>query len=576
MLNVNTHPFFRLLKPVLRPVLGAVVIQIFASLSSWIAWQALVDLTQGLVAGLPARQVYPALGWFIAGLGLQSGLGAIALAITHFADANLQYSLRMQLIEKLGRLPGNAFDERSAGNIRQVIQNDVEALHQLVAHSLVEGVALVLTPLVGLLFCFSLNWRLGLAACLPIVLYFLLMALLSRGSMRDIMTQISRQLAGISAVIVDYVRGIAVLKIFGRAGEGYHRFTTASRQFHADFSALVRPAMKAQSLAIIALSSPVVALVMLLAGIGGMNSGALGAADVLVAMLVAMLLPAAVLTAALANQVRSAAFVAASTIQQLLDQEALANAVAPILPGPGEITLHQVGFHYGEKAALRDISFTLPPGSVTALVGPSGAGKTTLARLLARQQDVTSGQICIDGHDIRHIPLPQLYRLVGVLEQTPTLPAISLAQNIALGMENVSLEEIRQAARAARIDARIMTLAKGYDAVPGIDVRLSGGEVQRVAIARLILAAPLILIMDEATSALDPDGEADLRQALATLTQGRTTLMIAHRLSTLQHATHILVMEKGQLREQGKHAELLAEGKLYARLWQAFSLEGAA
>lgn len=574
MLSLKNNPLLMVLRPVLTPTLIAVAIQILASLSSWISYQALVDITQGLVSHLPVEQIYLVLGWFVAGLGLQSGLGAIALAITHFADANLQCSLRIRLIEKLGRLPAVWFGEHAAGKTRQVIQNDVEALHQLVAHSLVEGVALVVTPLVGLCFCFALNWRLGLAACVPILLYCLILVLLSCGNMRGIMTKISTQLAGISAVIVDYVRGIVVLKVFGSAGEGYQRFTDASRHFHDEFSALVRPAMKAQSIAIIAITSPVVALVMVLVGIWGIGNGTMGAAEVMVATLVAILLPASIMTVALADQVRSAAFVAASDIQALLNQDELPNACEPVSLGTGEITLRQVGFRYGEKEILRDINLTLPAGSFTALVGPSGAGKTTLARLIARYQDVACGQICIDGHDIRHIPLPQFYRMVGVLEQTPALLAIPLAQNIALGMEDIPLERIRQAARAALIDARIMALPRGYDSVPGIDVHLSGGETQRVAIARLILAARPILIMDEATSAIDPDAEMEIRQAIANLTRGRTTLAIAHRLSTIKDATQIVVIDQGQLSEWGKHAELLARGGLYGRLWRECSATG--
>ncbi|ERK14214.1 hypothetical protein L580_3893 [Serratia fonticola AU-P3(3)] len=571
MLSLKTNPLLMVLRPVLTPTLVAVVIQILASLSSWISYQALIDITQGLVAHLLVEQVYLAVGWFVVGLGLQAGLGAIALAITHFADANLQCSLRIRLIEKLGRLPAVWFGERAVGKTRQVIQNDVEALHQLVAHSLVEGVALVLTPLLGLCFCFTLNWRLGLAACVPILLYCLVLALLSRGNMRGIMTKISTQLAGISSVIVEYVRGVAVLKVFGSTGEGYQRFTNASRRFHDEFSTLVRPAMKAQSLAIIAITSPAVALVMVLVGIWGMAKGTMGAAEVMVATLVAMLLPASIMTVALADQVRSAAFVAASSILALLDQDELPDADEPVSLAAGEITLRQVGFRYGEQQILQDINLSLPAGSFTALVGPSGAGKTTLARLIARYQDVTGGQICIDGHDIRQIPLPQLYRMVGVLEQTLALPAITLAQNIALGINDVPLERIRQAARAALIDERIMALPRGYDSVPGIDVHLSGGEAQRVAIARVILAARPILIMDEATSAIDPDAEIEIRQAIANLTRGRTTLAIAHRLSTIKDASQIVVIDRGRLCERGKHAELLAQGGLYSRLWREFS-----
>ncbi|HAS8352986.1 TPA: ABC transporter ATP-binding protein [Vibrio vulnificus] len=571
MLNSNTHPLLIILRPVLFPVLVAVVIQIGASLSSWIVYDSLVKIMQGLIKEMSAGSVSLSLWRFIIGLGLQSGLSALALAITHFADASLQRDLRTQLINKLGRLPAMWFSERSSGSIRQLIQNDVEALHHLVAHSLVEGVAFVMTPLVGLCFCFMLNWQLGAAACVPVALYFLIFALISRGHMRDIMTKISIQLTVISAVIVDYVRGVAVLKVFGKSGEGYQRFTEASRRFHDDFSSLVRPAMKAQSVAIIAISVPVVASVMLLTGVWGVENGTVTAAETLVATLVAMLLPASVMTVAQASQVRSTALVAAGDILKLLSEAELPDSTASVAPGAGAVTLCNVGFSCGEKKILCGISLTLPPGSFTALVGPSGAGKTTLARLIARQHDVTCGQICIDGHDIRRIPLSQLYKSVGVLEQSPSLPAISLAQNIALGMDNVPLEEVRQAARAALIDERIMMLPHGYDSVPGVDVHFSGGEAQRVAIARLFLAARPILIMDEATSAIDPDSETELRQAIANLARGRTTLVIAHRLSTIQGADQIVVLDNGRLRECGRHESLLSDDKLYARLWREFT-----
>ena len=218
MLNSNTSPLLMILKPVWIPTLLAVEIQIVASLSGWIVYQSLLEITERLIGGATTAQISHALWIFIIGLGLQSGLSAIALAITHFADANLQHKLRLHLIDKLGRLPAVWFGKHASGGIHQVMQNDVDALHQLVAHTLVEGVAFVTTPLVGLCFCFSLNWRLGLAACVPIVLYFILysfiFSILSGGNMKGIMKKISQQLAEISAVIVDYVRGVPVLKVF--------------------------------------------------------------------------------------------------------------------------------------------------------------------------------------------------------------------------------------------------------------------------------------------------------------------------------------------------------------------------
>lgn len=575
MLNSNTNPLLMILKPIWLPTLIAVVIQIIASLSGWIVYQSLLEITERLIGGATAAEISHALWTFIIGLGLQSGLSAIALAITHFADANLQYKLRLHLINKLGRLPAVWFGKHASGSIRQVVQNDVDALHQLVAHTLVEGVAFITTPLVGLCFCFSLNWRLGLAACIPIALYFVLYSLifsiLSGGNMKDIMKKISNQLAEISAVIVDYVRGVPVLKVFSRTGTGYQKFTDVSHRFHNNFSALVRPAMKSQSIALIILSSPVVALIMILFGIWGLEKNSVTTAEIMVATLVAMLLPASIMTIALANQVRSTALVAAGNIQKLLHEKELANATQPVSLDKGEIVLQNVGFSYEDKQVLHDISLTLPPGSFTALVGPSGAGKSTLAHLIARQQEVSSGRICIDGHNINDIPLSQLYEWIGVLEQTPSLPAISLAQNIALGMQDIPLEKIREATKAALIDKRIMALPKGYDSIPGIDVHLSGGEAQRVAIARLILAARPILIMDEATSAIDPDSEREIRQAIVNLARGRTTVAIAHRLSTIKDADQIVVLNKGRIEECGTHAALLANNKLYAHLWREFT-----
>lgn len=568
MLNKKEHALFCILKPILLPTTVAVVLQIMGSLSAWIAYTALVKAANLLLEGNAAIAVYKTLGWFLIGLGLQSGLGAFALVITHFTDANLQRRLRYALIDKLGKLPLFGFNVQAPGKTRQIIQNDVDALHQLVAHTLVEGVAFICTPLVGLLFCFSLDWQLGVAACIPLLIYFMLFNLLSRTNMHDIMSRIALCLADISAAIVDYFRGVAVLKVFGQGAQGYTRFSEASRTFHDNFITYVRPAMRVQAIAAVVLTPPIVAFIIGTWGSFGVYHGGMGAVDVMVASIVAMLLPASIMTIVLSNQVRSAAVVAAQRIIDVLDAQELPNTGSPVALENGTISFEKVNFDYDGQPILHNINLTLPAGSFTALVGPSGAGKSTLAQLILRYQDVSSGRILLDGHDIRDLPLSQLYRNVAVLEQTPSLPALTLAENIALGMGNVSLARIRAAARQALIDERIMALPKGYDAIPGVDVRLSGGEAQRVAIARLILMQRPIVIMDEATSAIDPDAEAEIRQAIANLIAGRTTLAIAHRLASIDAADQIIVVDRGYIVEKGNHSSLVNSNGLYAWLWK--------
>jgi len=238
------------------------------------------------------------------------------------------------------------------------------------------------------------------------------------------------------------------------------------------------------------------------------------------------------------------------------------------IPASQEVRVENVSYAYGKgHQALSNISFTLEPGTVTAIVGSSGSGKSTIARLLLRFFDPSEGRITLGGADLRQIESTELYRRIGFVLQEVRLINASVRENIALGRPSASQQEIEDAARAANIHDRILTLPRGYDSVVGEDAQLSGGERQRVSIARAVLLDPPILVLDEATAAADASNEVAIQDALSRFAQGRTLLVIAHRLDTIMHADRILVLEDGAIVEQGSHTSLLAEQGRYARLW---------
>lgn len=560
----------RTIRPVLPWIIVAVVLQIIGSALSAVQFLALAELATRLVRdGADWDTVQGPLFLFLIALGSSITLGAIALLLSHIADVDLQARLRLGLASKLSRLPLSWFDDRSSGRVRQLIQNDVDSLHQLVAHTIVDLVAGVFTPLASLVVCFILDWRLGLVALLPVVLYIATYSVLAPRSNAQVMDKIHEGLAGVSEAIVEYVNGIAVLKIFGTAGRGSRRFNDKSETFLTEFGDMIRPQMRAHSVAVIALSAATAGALEVAFGFWFVRAGWSEPSDLLVVTIIAMLLPAAMQTVAASGRALEQAMDAARRIDEILAAEELPIAAAPVAPRDSAVEFDNVTFAYDtENPAVTAVSATIPANSVTALVGPSGSGKSTLAALAARFRDPDEGTVRIGGVDVRDVHPEVLHRTVGTVFQDPQLLALSIADNISLAVPDATEAQIHAAARAANIHERILELPRGYDSVVGHDARLSGGEAQRVAIARTLLADTPVLVLDEASSATDPESEAAVQEGLNRLIAGRAVLVIAHRLPTIKDADRILVMDGGRLVEQGTHAELLALDGLYARMWK--------
>ena len=560
----------RTIKPVMPWIVVAVVLQVFGSVLSAVQFLALAELAVRLVSGGADWDASKGpLFLFLIALGLSITLGAAALLVSHIADVDLQARLRLGLAAKLARLPLGWFDERSSGRVRQLIQNDVDSLHQLVAHTIVELVAGVCTPLASLVVCFILDWRLGLVAMVPAVLYAVVYTALAPRSNAQVMDRIHEGLAGVSETIVEYVNGIAVLKIFGKAGQGSRRFTEKSERFLREFADMIRPQMRAHSVAVIFLSAATAGVIEVAFGLWFVHAGWSRPSDLLVVTIIAMLLPAAMQTVAVSNRALEQAIDAARRICEILDDDELPVADVPAQPDGHAVEFADVTFAYDPgNPAVVGVSAVIPTGGVTALVGPSGSGKSTVAALAARFRDPDSGTVRIGGVDVRDIDPEVMRRTVGTVFQDPQLLSISIADNIRLAVPDATDDQVLEAARAANIHDRIEELPRGYDSVVGQDARLSGGEAQRVAIARTLLADTPVLVLDEATSATDPESEAAVQEGLNRLTAGRAVLVIAHRLTTVKDAERILVMDGGRLVEQGTHDELLAEDGLYARMWK--------
>jgi ATP-binding cassette, subfamily B, bacterial IrtA/YbtP len=473
------------------------------------------------------------------------------------------------------RLAGSTARHPENSARRSRIQNDVGELHYLVAHSAVENVGALATPLFGLVYCFYLDWRLGLLALTTIPIYVAVYSWLGRDA-RTQMERLDRGVERISATIVEFIAGVSVVKTFGEVGKAHKRFADAADEFNDSFANWMGPLVRVKAVTSIFIETPLLLLVNLAGGYWFVRSGWVAPIDVLGSTLVAVTIPAAVLTVGYSTHIRKQAQAAAGRLQRLLQTPTPPVVTNPQVPEGNSIEFEGVSFSYdGQRTVLNDVSLTLAPGTITALVGPSGSGKSTLATLVPRFHDVTDGAVRVGGVDVREIDPAVLYRHVGFVLRDVQLLGISVADNIRLGRPDASDDDIVSAAKAAYIHDRITALPNGYDSVVGDDAHFSGGEAQRVSIARALLADTPILVLDEATAFADPDSEAQIQAALSRLIVGRTVLVIAHRLGSIVGADNIVVLNDGRVAEQGQHDELLARGGQYARMWASYTAAAA-
>ena len=511
----------------------------------------LVQLGEVLLAaarsgGAPDRtEVMTLLMWLIGAFGVRYGIYFVALAITHFADVRFGHIVRSRMVSVLAAAPLAWFTSTNSGAVRKAIQDDTHDVHTVIAHAPVESTAAISAPLSLLIYAFVVDWRLGLLSIATMPIYGLIYAWMLRG-MGEKTAQMDRHLSKVSATMVEFVSGISVVKAFGTVGRSHERFTRAAEDFSRFYRDWCEPMLRGSALGQASVSPSLILLISSAGGCALAAAGIVSPVQVITCALIGLVIPAAIEvlgTTAWSYQIAGAASL---RIVHLLSVTPLP-VEGRAEPRGADIEIDGVSFSYGETLALDDVSLTIPEGSVTALVGSSGSGKSTLATLVARFADPDRGAVRIGGVDARDIAADVLYRRVSFVLQDPQLLDISVRDNIALGVPGASDEAVWAAAGAARIDDYLRSLPRGLDAVIGEDAHPSGGQAQRIAIARALLVDAPILVLDEATAFTDPEAEADIQAALTRLVQGKTVLVIAHRAASIAGVDQIAILDAGRL-----------------------------
>lgn len=569
--------FWDLIGPVRGLVVSGMTLQGLGAVAGLVPMVASVQLSTALVNRAPADETWRWLWVALVGIAVRTALIGAGLMLTHLADARLNRDLRVRLTTHLGRIPIGEASRRSSGRVKKLVTDDVHELHTLVAHAGGDMVVGVVTAVAALAALVLYSWPLALVALLPLAGFLIVFGSMM-GKAATQFRDWDDAKARVSNATVEFAHGIAVVKTFGQAGRASADYRRAVDDYADFFGRLMVPMVGASSLGLAIVSAPSVLATMALLGLLLLHLGWVDFTGFVAGLVLGVGL-AGPLTQMDSYDVRlRAARKAAGRIGEFLATPVLPVPDAPAAAEGGEVVLDDVSFAYDPHGpdTLSQVAMRLPEGTVTALVGRSGAGKSTLAALVPRFWDVRDGAVRVGGQDVRDLEAAALYRSVAFVFQGTRLVPMSVRDNIRLARPGADDDEVMAAARAAGIHDRIAALPRGYDSVVGVDARFSGGEAQRVTIARALLEDAPILVLDEPTSFADPENEVRLQGAVARAAEGRTVLVIAHRLASITTADQIAVIDAGRVVEVGTHAELLAQAGVYRRLWQARHVEGSA
>jgi ABC superfamily ATP binding cassette transporter, ABC/membrane protein len=497
-----------------------------------------------------------------------------ALILSHLAAFRIETNMRRKAMQRLMRVPLGFFDTQNTGRMRKIIDEDSGQTHTFVAHLLPDVASCVVAPIGVIVLLFSVDWQLGAAAMIPLIGAIGIMGYMMNPKNNQFQRLYLDAQEKMGAEAVEYVRGIPVVKVFQQTVFSFKRFydsIISYRDLVIKCTLVWHTPMSFYILAINAFAFVLVPTAIILIGHGGDTTTIV--ANVILYVVIAPLIASNVMKAMYLSQDLFMANEAVERLEQLTHIAPLSQHDDPKRAEAYDIRFNNVSFRYegAEKDAVSHINLTIPEGKTVALVGASGSGKTTIARLIPRFWDVRHGSVTIGGVDVRDMRKDELMHNVSFVFQNTRLFKTSLIENLRYGNPDATTEQINRAIDLSQSREIIDRLPQGLDTVIGAEgTYLSGGEQQRIVLARAILKDAPIVVLDEATAFADPENEQLIRKALAHLTQGKTVLMIAHRLTTVQDADSIVVVNDGEIVEQGTHEELLSEEKYYYRMWNEY------
>lgn len=551
---------------------------ILSAVSAWIAlvpfyyiWRIIKEVL-AVAPDYSQAQNLKGYGWAAVGFALLSMIIYVgSLMCSHVAAFHVQAEMRSQMMHHIVTLPMGFMDSEGSGKIRKIVNESSAATETYLAHQLPDQTGAYATPVGLLVLLLVFDWRLGLLSLVPVVAAFLIMGSMTGEKMQQKMKEYQNALEEMSSEAVEYVRGIPVVKTFGQSVFSFKRFQTSIKNYEKwtiSYTKDLRMPMVLYTTIINAVFSVLIATAFFFT-----------ASDAYLLNLLFYIIITPIITVTLnkimfASENQMIVADALERIDGILDRQPLPETKDGRAVEDSSVTFENVSFRYenASKDALHQISLQIKDGEHVAFVGPSGGGKTTLASLAARFFDTTEGTVRIGGVDVRDIPSEKLMEKVSFVFQDSKLLKMSIYDNVRMGKKDATREEVLQALKDAQCEDIIAKMPNGIDTVIGSKgTYVSGGEAQRLSIARTMLKAAPILILDEATAFADPDNEAKVQAAFSRLSEGKTVIMIAHRLSSVVDADRICVLKDGEIREMGTHKDLVANGGIYAHMWEAYN-----
>ena len=551
---------------------------ILSAVSAWIAlvpfyyiWRIIKEVL-AVAPDYSQAQNLKGYGWAAVGFALLSMIIYVgSLMCSHVAAFHVQAEMRSQMMHHIVTLPMGFMDSEGSGKIRKIVNESSAATETYLAHQLPDQTGAYATPVGLLVLLLVFDWRLGLLSLVPVVAAFLIMGSMIGEKMQQKMKEYQNALEEMSSEAVEYVRGIPVVKTFGQSVFSFKRFQTSIKNYEKwtiSYTKDLRMPMVLYTTIINAVFSVLIATAFFFT-----------ASDAYLLNLLFYIIITPIITVTLnkimfASENQMIVADALERIDGILDRQPLPETKDGRAVEDSSVTFENVSFRYenASKDALHQISLQIKDGEHVAFVGPSGGGKTTLASLAARFFDTTEGTVRIGGVDVRDIPSEKLMEKVSFVFQDSKLLKMSIYDNVRMGKKDATREEVLQALKDAQCEDIIAKMPNGIDTVIGSKgTYVSGGEAQRLSIARAMLKAAPILILDEATAFADPDNEAKVQAAFSRLSEGKTVIMIAHRLSSVVDADRICVLKDGEIREMGTHKDLVANGGIYAHMWEAYN-----